>query len=62
MDDGDNQFDGAYRIPVLQRESEPLYEGSNISLLFALLLLLNLKVVNGMPNTCVTQLLRYVIY
>ena len=60
-DDG-SQFDDAYDIPVLHRESEPIYEGLNISLLSALFMLLNLKVVNGMSNTRVTQVLTYVIY
>ena len=54
MDDDGNQFDGAYEITVLQKESEPLYEGSKTILLSAILLLVNLKVVNGWSNTCVT--------
>jgi len=62
MDDDGNQFDVFYDIPVLGRASAPLYEGLKISLLFAIFLLINLKVVNGLSNTCVTQLLRYVIY
>jgi hypothetical protein len=62
MDDDDDQLDGVFDIPVLEKESQPLYEGSKTSLLSAILLLVNLKVMNGFSNTCVTQLLRYVIY
>ena len=62
MDDDDNQYVGGYDIPLLERESQPLYEGSKTSILFDVLLLFNLKVVNGLSNTCVTYLLRYVIY
>ena len=62
MDDDDNQYVGGYDIPLLERESQPLYEGSKTSILFDVLLLFNLKVVNGLSNTCVTQLLRYVLY
>ena len=62
MDDDGNQYVRGYDIPVLEGTSQPLYEGSETSLLSAVLLLVNLKVVNGLSNTCVTQLLRYVIY
>ena len=47
MDDDGNQFDGAYDILVLHRESEPFNEGSETSILFDILLLVNLKVVDG---------------
>jgi hypothetical protein len=62
MDDDDDQLDGVFDIPVLEKATQPLYEGSKTSLLSAILLLVNLKVMNGLSNTCVTQLLRYVIY
>jgi hypothetical protein len=60
--DDDNQLDGVFYILVLEKESQPIYEGSKRSLLSSILLLVNLKVMNGFSNTCVTQLLRYVIY
>jgi hypothetical protein len=44
----------AYDIPLLQRESEPLYEGSETSLVSTILLSMKLKVVNGLSNTCFT--------
>jgi hypothetical protein len=62
MDDDDDQLDGVFDILVLEKASQPLYEGSKTSLLFAILLFVNLKVMNVFSNTCVTQLLRYVIY
>lgn len=63
MDDDDNEYDEcALDLPVLERETTRLYEGSKTSLLYALLLLVKLKVVNCLSNTSVTQLPRYVIY
>ena len=62
MDNDDDQLDGVFDIHVLEKASQPLYEVSKTSLLSAILLLVNLKVMNGLSKTCVTQLLRYVIY
>jgi hypothetical protein len=62
MDDDDYQLDDVFSIPVLEKASQPLYEGSKTSLLSYILLLVNLKVMNGFSNSCVTQLLRYAIY
>jgi len=60
--DDDNQLDGFFDILVLEKESQHIYEGSKISLLSAILLPVNLRVMNGFSNTCVTQMLRYVMY
>ena len=60
MDDDDN-IDGVFNIPVLEKEIQPLYEGSKTSLLYAMSLLMNLKVMKGLSNTYVTRLLSYVI-
>ena len=46
--------------PLLEKSQEPLYEGSTTNILYAILLLVNLKVLNGLSNTCFTQLLRYI--
>ena len=62
MDDDRVDFDDVHDIPLLERERQSLYEGSKTTLLTAILLLVNLKVVNGLLNACVTQILRYVIY
>jgi hypothetical protein len=62
IDDDNDQLDGVFDIPVLEKASQTLCEGSKTSLLSAILFLVNLKVMNGFSNTCVTQFLRYVIY
>jgi hypothetical protein len=58
-EDGDN--DGIYDEPLLEKENKRLYEGSRENILSATLLLVNLKVMNNLSNTCMTQILRYVI-
>ena len=57
-----DEFDFVHDLPLLEKAYKPLYEGSNTNLLSAILLILNLKVMNGLSNTSVTQMLRYVIY
>ena len=59
--DEDNQDDSHDVDPLLEKSSQPLYEGSKTNILSAILLLVNLKVLNGLSNTCLTQILRYVI-
>jgi hypothetical protein len=59
--DEDGKIDGIYDKPLLEKENKRLYEGSRENLLFATLLLMNLKVMNNFSNTCMTQILRYVI-
>ena len=63
-DDHENidDFDGVHDLPLLEKAYAPLYEGSNTNLLFAILLIMNLKVMNVFSNISVTQMLRYVIY
>ena len=57
----DNQDDSHDVDPLLKKSRQPLYEGSTTNLLSAILLLVNLKVLNGLSNTCLTQILRYLI-
>jgi hypothetical protein len=59
--DEDNQDDGHDVDPVLKKSRQPLYDGSITNILSAILLLVNLKVLNGLSNTCLTQILRYLI-
>ena len=59
--DQDNIHD-IHDVPLLEKSQEPLYEGSTKHILYSILLLMNLKVLNGLSNTCFTQLLRYVMY
>jgi hypothetical protein len=58
-EDGENA--SIYDEPLLEKENKQLYEGSRENILSATLLLVNLKVMNNLSNTCMTQILRYVI-
>ena len=55
-----DEFDDVHDLPLLEKAYEPLYEGSNTNLLFVILLIMNLKVMNGLSNISITQMLRYV--
>jgi hypothetical protein len=46
---------------LLEKAQQPLYEGSRTNILSAIMLLVNLKVLNGLSNTCLTHILRYII-
>ena len=63
-DDNDHEniddFDDAHDIPLLEKEYKPLYEGSNTNILSPILLIMNLKVINGVSKISVTWMLRYV--
>ena len=58
-EDGDN--DSIYDEPLLEKANKRLYEGSRENLLSTTLFLVNLKVMNNLANTCMTQILRYVV-
>jgi hypothetical protein len=58
-EDGDN--DGIYDEPLLENVNKQLYEGSRENLISTTLLLVSLKVMNHLLNTCMAQILRYVI-
>ena len=53
-DENDNEniddFDDVHDIPLLDKGNEPLYEGSKTNLLSIVLLIMNLKVMNGVSN------------
>ena len=63
-DDNDNEniddFDKENDTPLLDKAYEPLYEGSKTNLLSTVLLIMNLKVMNGLSNISITRMLRYV--
>jgi hypothetical protein len=59
--DKDNQDDSHDVDPLFEKSRQPLYEGLTTNLLSFILLLVNLKVLNGLSNTCLTQILRYLI-
>jgi hypothetical protein len=58
----DDEDIGDLDVPLLEKAEKPLYEDSKANLLSATLLLVNLKVLNGLSNSCMTQILRYVIW
>jgi hypothetical protein len=60
--DEDVDNDGIYDGPLLEKEDKRLYKGSRENILSTTLLLVNLKVMNHLSTTCMTQILRYVIY
>ena len=55
-DDHENidDFDDVHDLPLLEKAYEPLYEGSYTNILFVILLIMNLKVMNGLSNTSIT--------
>ena len=57
-DDDDDSLD----VPLLEKAYEPLYKDSQTTLLSAIFLLVNLKVMNGLSNITMSRMLRYVIY
>jgi hypothetical protein len=57
----EENYDDIYDVPLLEKEKQPLYEGSRTNILSVIMLLVNLKVLNGLSNTCLTPILRYVI-
>jgi hypothetical protein len=59
--DEDNQDDSHDVDPLLEKLRQPLYEGSTKNILSAILFLVNLKVLNGLSDTCLAQILRYLI-
>ena len=65
-DDGtstsDNDDEDGLDIPLLEKAHEPIYEGSQTTLLLAIVLLVNLKVMNGLSNVAMSRMLRYAIF
>ena len=61
-DDNENidDFDDVHDIPLLEKAHEHHYEGSKTNILSATLLIMNLKVMNGLSNISITWMLRYV--
>ena len=57
-----NNDDDSLDVPLLEKAYEPLYKDSQTTLLSAILLLLNLKVMNVLSNITMSRMLRYVIY
>ena len=60
--DDDEEVDAELDVPILEKAHKSLYEGSKTSLLSVVLLLVNLKVMNGLSNVAMTRMLRYAIF
>ena len=64
--DGTRKFDNddeyGLDIPLLEKAHETLYEGSQTNLLSAIVLLVNLKVMNSLSNIAMSCMLRYAIF
>jgi hypothetical protein len=46
--------DDIYDVPLLDKAEQPLYEGSRTNIIYVIMLLVNLKALNGFSNTCLT--------
>ena len=57
-----DDFDDFHDLPLIEKVYTPLYEGSIVNILSIILLIMNLKAMNGVSNRSVTQMLRYVVY
>ena len=60
--ESDNDDEDGLDIPLLEKAHEPLYKGSQTTLLSAIVLLVNLKVMNGISNVAMSRMLRHVIF
>ena len=61
-DDDEDDIEAFHDIPLLEKENMMLYEGSQSTLLSIVLLLVNLKVMNGLSNITISCMLRFVVY
>ena len=57
--DEDTNFDDIHYITFLKKEHQPIYEVSRTNVLLAIMLLVNLKVLNGFSNTCLTTRIMF---
>ena len=57
--DHEDNLHHIHDVPLLEKSQELLYEGSATNILSAILLLVNLKVLNGFSSTCLTLILTY---
>ncbi|XP_057868321.2 uncharacterized protein LOC131075496 [Cryptomeria japonica] len=58
--DDQDDFDVVHDLLVLEKAYEPLYKGSQTTLLFVVLLMVNLKVMNGLSNIAISHMLRLI--
>ena len=50
----EDNFDDIHDVPLLEKSQQPLYEVSRRNLIYVIMLLMNLKVLKGLSNTCLT--------
>lgn len=60
--ESDNDDEDGLDIPLLEKAHKLLYEVSQTNLLSAIVLLVNLKVMNGLSNVAMSCMLRYAIF
>ena len=58
----DHDDDDSLDVPLVEKVYMPLFRDSQTTLLSVVLLLLNLKVMNGLSNITMSRMLSYVIY
>ena len=58
----DNDDEDGLDIPILKKAYKTLYQGSETTLLFSIVLLVNLKVLNGLSNVAISLMVRYTIF
>jgi hypothetical protein len=54
-------FDDIHDVPLLEKAHQPIYESLRKNILSSIKLLVNLRVLNGFSNTCLSHILRYII-
>jgi hypothetical protein len=62
VDEDHDNTDGIYDEPLLEKVDNPLYKGSRENIIPSTLFLVNLNVLNCFSNSCMTQILSYVIF
>jgi len=55
----DEIYEDIHYVPSIDKTHKSLYKESKTNILSALLLLVNLKVLNKISNTCMPHILRY---
>jgi hypothetical protein len=58
----EDDIEAIHDIPLLEKTNMVLYKGSQSTLLSIVLLLVNLKVMNGLFNIKIPCMIRFVIY
>ena len=57
-----NNDEDGLDIPIIEKVHKPIYQGSQINFLSAIVLLVKFKVINSLSNVAMSHMLRYVIF